>query len=187
MDGQISGSSSRSSPKKFIIIGVIAVLVLGALVKWIFGGAYGFFGRKATEQYAERVLEKEFGGSAKVNLDSQGKVTVKTDTGEASTMGSLPASWSTDVPIYPGATILYSGANLEVGSKSSGVVLTTTKSMSDVAAYYRSELPSRGWTLKGDIVTMGTTTGIMAEKGERAVTVAITQNEGQVMVTIGTE
>lgn len=170
--------------KRNVLIGaaVVAVIVLG----WI---ANGVGGSLMSDDAAERAIEAATGGRVDVDADG-GTYTVKTDDGTWSTSDKLPSDWPSDAPLYPGADV--QGSVAAAGGDTQGVGqyvgLLSSDSAQQVAAWYKSELAAKGWTVGTDITTpQGSMIG--ADKGGRTVAVTITSQDGKtaIGVTIATK
>src|SRR3989344_7196045 len=168
--------------KKLIII-VVAVVVLGGLGMLV----RGMFSRNIAENMAENAIERATGGKVDVDYDGDDTITYKSDEGsfQAGENVSLPSDCPSDVPVMSGAKISYSGSsNPSTGAPGASVTFTTSKSASEVAAYYNSELVNQGWTIDSTMNASGTTI-LSAKKGERTVGIYIVSSEGTTSVTIG--
>lgn len=170
---------SSSSNNKTIIIIVSVVIVVGLL--GMFGR--GFFGKNATE----RAIERATGGNVDVDYNGNNTATYKTNDGSVSVGEnvSLPSSWPSDVSIMRGAKINYAvSSNPSTGSDGAGVMYSTTKSASEVIAYYKIELPKQGWTI-GNEVTMAGASMLSATKDKRSMSVSVGGDASGTSVTIG--
>ncbi len=178
--GTPTGSGSGMSQKTILII-VIVVVAL-ALIGWL---ARGFFGRNMAENAMERAMEQA-GVNGDVDFDDN-TWTYESDEGtfQAGEDVSLPSDWPGDVPVMSGVKISYAGStNPQTGQAGASVMFTTSKSVSEVSAYYNSELVKEGWEIEGT-ANMGGTSIISANKGERSVGIYVAGAEGTTSVTIG--
>ena len=167
--------------KKLIII-VIVVVALGGIGMLV----RSMFSRNIAENMAERAIEQAGGGDVDVDFDDN-TWTYETDEGsfQAGEDVSLPSDWPSDVPVMSGAKISYAGSsNPSTGAPGASVTFTTSKSASEVASYYNSELVNHGWTIDST-ANMGGANVISAKKGERTVGLYIIESEGTTSVTIG--
>jgi hypothetical protein len=177
-----SSDPKKNSNKTVIVIFVIVVVliilgIVGSLLS-------GLFAKKVAEKGVESVLSKVTNGA--VDIDTKNNsVTVKTDNGTTTTIGSqqLPSDFPTDIPVYPGATILGS----VTGSATEGgvfVSLNTTDSMDDVKAFYDSKLAENGWTAEGT-TTLGTIIHYSETKGSQRLAVTLTPySDSEVHITL---
>lgn len=121
----------------------------------------------------------------KVQMHTDGTTTVTTDEGTMRTGGELPATWPSDAPVYPDATVAFSAStNPTTGKAGFGLMLTTAASTDDVAAFYKKELAGNGWTIAATMENAGTTV-ISATKDTRAMGLSIAGGEGTTSITIG--
>jgi len=170
--------------KKLIII-VVAVVVLGGLGMLV----RGMFSRNIAENMAENAIERATGGKVDVDYDGDDTITYKSDEGsfQAGENVSLPSDWPSDVPVMSGVKISYAGSsNPSTGAPGASVMFTTSKSASEVAAYYNSQLVDEGWTIEST-ANMGSSSVVSAKKGERTVGLYIIESEGMTSVTIGVQ
>lgn len=125
--------------------------------------------------------------TADIDIDADGSMEVTTDEGTAQTAGEVPSDWPEDVPPYSGATVQYS-VSITPGEENSGeaLVLMTTDSAADVAAFYNDTLVDNGWDIEGTMQS-GPTTIIAAAKDNRKLGVSITETEEQTMISLGIE
>lgn len=117
-------------------------------------------------------------GKVKIETESGGeKVKVKTEEGEAEfgTGTKIPDNWPSDIPIYPGSSVMGSvDISGEAGEKSINVILTTTDPVDKVKAYYSKELKANDWEImeSADFTTgEGSFGGFSVNKGGRNGTV----------------
>lgn len=126
--------------------------------------------------------------SANVDVNTDGSMQVETDDGTVITGGmAVPDDWSSDVPVYANGDIQYTAAvNPIDGKPGQAMVLTTSDSAEMVADYYKTQLETNGWTLEAAITgPMGTIMG--GTKGNRSISMLISQADGVTSVTIGVE
>ena len=176
-------TSAGGMSQKAILTIVIVVVVL-ALLGWL--GSRFFWGNVA-ENMAENALERATGGKVDIDYNSDNTVTFEGEEGsfQAGENVSLPNDWPSDVPVMSGAKISYAGSsNPSTGAPGASVTFTTSKSASEVASYYNSELVNHGWTIDST-ANMGGANVISAKKGERTVGLYIIESEGTTSVTIG--
>lgn len=96
---------------------------------------------KIREKIAQKAVEKaiETGSGGSVNIDDD-KVTFGADKDRALTVGraaKLPDGWPSDVPSYPGATIV---AAVSDGTKARTAIFETTDSVDQASAFYEQNL-----------------------------------------------
>ena len=136
------------------------------------------------DKVAEKAIERSSGGKAQVDL-GEGSMKVKTKDGTAE-WGSnkLPADWATDAPIYPGASIQFSGSsNPTTGQPGAVAILETKDSNTQVLEYYKKELAAQGWKIVANFET-GTSATIAASKGDRNIGITSATSEGKTVITV---
>ncbi len=95
--------------------------------------------------------DEEKAGEVKVD---EGKVTVTTDDGTATLAGgegSLAEGFPEEFPVYDDAAVQSSTAFDGDGQAQYSAVLVTSDPMADVYAWYKTQLPSSGWTIVNDV------------------------------------
>ncbi len=164
------------------------VLVLFALM----GAAVTLSGcKKASEKVSEKIIEKSLKSSgandAKVDL-SEGKMSIKTDSGEmvmsTGDAVSLPADFPKDIYVVSGAKI-QTAMKMPEGHM---LQLSVGQEKSKVADSYVSEMKAHGWT-SDTSMDMGDTSSRIFKKDNRQVAVIITRKDAgsEVMITLTTE
>ncbi|MDD4988907.1 MAG: hypothetical protein PHV42_00575 [Candidatus Pacebacteria bacterium] len=169
-----SGTGSGSKGKLIIII-VVVLLIL-----YILSRMMGFFGNRAVEQ----VINQQTGGNSEVSGNGQSG-TITTDKGTV-TWGTntLPSGWPSEISVYPGATIQYSGAGKGgSGQNASTIVLASSDSPDTISAYYKNVFSTNGWTITGTANTGG---GIIigAKNGAKTGGVSITPGQSGSTVAV---
>lgn len=180
--GASQGSGKKSSNNTVIIIVVIVVVlvvlgIIGSLVS-------GWIAKKFTEKGVESIVSQYTNGT--VDIDTKNNtVTIESEDGTA-TIGSqeLPDNFPSDIPVFPGATVLGS----VTGSASDGsgifVSLNSTDSMDDVKDFYGYRLSDNGWG-EEQKTTIGNITNYSVMKGDRRLSISLTPYEdNQVHITI---
>lgn len=153
---------SGSNKKVLYIVGGILAL---ALVGGFMSRGVGYMGMRAA------------GVDVRPNMD--GSATYTTDEGSVTVGGStMPNNWPSDAPAnFAGATISYSGSsNPQTGEQGSVVMYSVNGSVEAIAAHYKSQLESNGWTIE-QTANMGGATIIAAKKDSRSFGVYITPGE----------
>lgn len=182
-----SPAGSKSGGNKFVIVLVIVVLLLavvGFAAQKLMQKASVMVGQKVGEKVAEGIIEKATGGNADVDVKN-GSLTVKTNEGTFSTGTSLPSDWPKDAPVYPGATITYSGSsNPQSGESGFGAMLTTKDSAQKVRDYYAKELVVQGWKVEATY-NANESSVLSATKDTRAFTVVTAEADGATTITLG--
>lgn len=180
-------TGSKSGGNKLVVILIIVILVLagiGFVAQKVMQKASVMVGQKVGEKVAEGIIEKATGGKADVDVNS-GNVSVKTKEGSFSTSSSLPADWPKDVPVYPGATVSYSGSNTsKSGDSGIGAVLTTKDSAQKVRDYYAKELVVQGWTVEATY-NADETSVLSATKDTRTFAATTAQSDDMTTITLG--
>jgi hypothetical protein len=144
-------------------------------------------GESLAEKIAEKAIERQSGGKAKVDLDaSKQTVTIKTKEGEfvaASGEGvKIPADFPKDVPVYKDAKILMAVSNPE------GVVLSleSKDGIETIAEKYAAEMKALGWEQQA-AMDMGAQKMLAYNKEKRNSTITITKADKGSQITISAE
>lgn len=159
----------------YIVIGALAVLLLGALVV----GAFGRGTSLGSAYFAPGVdVDRNMDGSTTY---SNGEATV--------TVGgnSMPENWPSDAPpAYDGAAISYSGtSNPQTGEAGAALVYTVKASAASVVEYYESRLKAEGWTITAT-ANAGGMQVVTATKDTRTFGAYIgADGQGNTSVTVG--
>ncbi|MBI4733378.1 MAG: hypothetical protein HY779_00885, partial [Rubrobacteridae bacterium] len=136
---------------------------------------------KAAEKATESMLEKATGAK---NVDigkDGGSIKVTNEKGEevelSASENKIPEGFPSSFPIYGGATV---ASSLKMGSATEGktgfnVVLQTGDAVSDVAKFYKREIPKSGYEISGTMELGDGTTSLTLKKGQDDV--------GNVMIT----
>lgn len=179
-----TGNKSGGNKLVVILIVVIVLLaVLGFAAQKLMQKASVMVGQKVGEKVAEGIIEKATGGKANIDVDS-GNVTVKTNDGSFSTGTSIPADWPKDAPVYPGATVSYSGSsNPQTGETGFGAVLATKDNAQKVKDYYAKELASQGWTVE-TTYNANESSVLSATKDTRTFVVTTSQSDEMTTITL---
>lgn len=170
--------ASSSMQKKLIILGLVLVAI--AAIHWMGQRASTMISQKAGEKLAETILQHEAGPGTDVDVNGNA-VTIKSNEGAVTVGGgSLPEGWPSDVPLYAGASVQYSGKNAD---GSSGVIAISTDTTEKVVAYYKAEMEKNGWKSKQTMIAGGANASLY-EKGDKNVSVAIMGGSGGSGTTI---
>ena len=156
----------------------ISLLLLTLLTMSLLISGCGKVAEKASEKAAEKAIEQASGGNAKVDLDKEGNVEIKTSDGTIKTgSNEWPGQMPTDVPRFTEgkiASVVESteedqGKGIFVGIENAGI---------DSADKYKSELEKAGWIIG---MSSQTPEAVMfsAQKDKRVVTVSFTISEGE--------
>lgn len=138
------------------------------------------------ENVIENQIERQMGGDAEVEIDD-GTMHIATSEGQVDVGGGLPKNWPKDVPLYPDATVQFSGTNTPTdGTQELAVILQATAAPATVADYYAKALVEQGWTVESSM-NAGPTSAVVAKKDDRTVSVGVTGAEGSTMITLGVQ
>lgn len=152
---------------------VLIVSVLG-------GAGCSKIREKIEEKATEKAIEGATGGAVKID-NGNGTVTLTNkDKGTTATVGAqakLPDHWPSDVPVYPGASI--------VGSVDSDdgqmVTLESTDAPDKVISFYKSKLSS--YKKEGEMDT-GDFKLLTMKSGQHQVAVATSGKDGKTSVQL---
>jgi len=158
---------------------IFAVLMATMLVLSV---GCGKAAKNLSEKIAEKAIEAQSGGDAKVDI-KDGKMTVKTKDGnavfDAGGNVSIPESFPKDVYIPKGAKILSSI------SANEGTVLTmeVDDTLAKVGEKYASEMKSQGWS---ELSTMNMNGQLMYsyKKDKRTTSMIASSNDNKTQVVL---
>ena len=135
------------------------------------------------------------GGDEKTIETEDGTFTIETDDGGVRISGEeegvgevtglfgenakIPDGFPKDVPVYPDATVVAGMAAGDGGM----VTLQTGDDPDEIAAFYREELRSEGWSLEGEM-NLGGQRVLPIEKGGRSGAVQISSEGGETTILI---
>jgi len=129
---------------------------------------------KIAEKAAEKVLEKATGADDVDLNSSSGGVTIKNAKGDVMQTGQgtkLPDGWPSDVPVYPGSTVISAVSS----PKTKLVHLQTKAEPDDVIQFYKGKLPGE----KTHEVSMGQGRGATFKDGDRTINVFVGGDDGK--------
>ncbi len=121
-----------------------------------------------------------------VDVNVDGTVKVTTSEGTVTNENKLPDDWPGDVPTYPGATVQVSGVmNPDAEQKGASAMLQTSDAVTDVIAFYKTQMAAQGWTVDATMQLNGGTV-MSSSKDDRAMSVSIMPAGDKTTITIGT-
>lgn len=180
---EVKEASAQSDKKKWIIIGIVVVLLIVAAQSLLF----------SPERMIERSIEQAGDGEYDVDVDEGGSMRITGEDGEemnieAGGTATLPGGWPNSIPIIPDAKIGYSAeVNDKVGGMGLTVTFETARSVSEVLEFYKQELGTNGWTIEATMASgQGSVLSASKESGE-GVAVYIGASDGVTGVTITTQ
>lgn len=191
----VAATTTPQPKKKSNTLPIVLLIILGVLALCsIFGAKLagvafkGFLATKGlkVDDAGKNVTIKTEDGT--LTLDgNNGSGSIKTDEGEIKYGEnlSLPADFPSNIPVYPGATIVTVSSKTAEGT--AFVSFTINKSVAEVLAYYKEEMPKKGWTYTseyaGSMLTYSNATlnlGIITSQAENGlVSVAISTSSNQ--------
>jgi len=144
----------------------------------------------AVEQLAERAIERETGGGAQFNIDSEGgRITLQSGDGEnAITMQAgesveLPDGLPADVPLPQGATWHL----VQTASEGGGRLMlqgTVDTPLADLAETLKSGAAEQGWETVQNISQPGQLEMMTFSKGEQTLTYNLSSDGDKTSVTV---
>ncbi|MFA6587551.1 MAG: hypothetical protein WCT08_00610 [Patescibacteria group bacterium] len=145
---------------------------------------FGLSACKSTSQKAaESIIEKSTNGQADVDLTNNSiKVNTNGSSWETGDKVSLPTDFPSDIYVPEGTikTALKTDAN-----SSFTVSLESTTSMADIKSAYESHFQSQSWTITSSGAIQNSFS-YLAQKGNRDLTVGISDSDGKRIVSITT-
>lgn len=120
------------------------------------------------------------GKNIKVDKDGDsGSINIKTNDGQGSINygenAKLPDGFPTDVPLYEPSTTVHAS---KTSDKQYSAGLKTNSSVSDVVAYYRSELAKQGWESTHES-SYADGAILNFKKGDRVVTLSVSNQKDE--------
>jgi hypothetical protein len=170
----------------FAILSICAVLTVLAL---------GSCNREQSFETDEgKVTVKKEGEKIKVTTDEgtltmsgdeeKGQVAIKTEEGETLNVSygkdSLPDNFPKDVPVYSPASVKMTQI---LDDSKSVISLGTQDDVSKVAAFYKKELPAKGWSVKNEM-SMGNMSLLHVQKGNRALNVTVNKSDEETIISM---
>lgn len=135
--------------------------------------------KKASDKTLEKAIEKSTNGTADVDIKNN-SVTINTNGGSWQTgeQVSLPSGFPSDIYVVDGTI---KTAVTTVAGQAYMIALSSTKTVSEIKALYESKLVSDGWTISANM-TIQTSVSLVAEKGNRTVTLGISPSDDSTTV-----
>lgn len=144
--------------------------------------AYIGCGKKAEEKVLEKIIEKESGGKADVDISDE-SISIKTDDGEAQFHAGenvkLPEDFPKDIFVYKNADVKMT---MEVPQGKS-VIFLTKDGVSKVTEAYKKEMAGKGWK-KEMAMDMGEQTSLIFKKNKRMAQILIGKEDDKTMINI---
>jgi len=156
----------------------ISLLLITLLTMSLLISGCGKVAEKASEKAAEKAIEQASGGNAKVDLDKEGNVEIKTSDGTIKAgSNEWPGQIPTDVPRFTEGKITSVVESTEE-DQGKGVFIGIENADIDSADKYKSELEKAGWNIG---MSSKTPEMVMfsAQKDKRVVTVNFAIDEGK--------
>ena len=175
--------TTDKKPNKTLAI-ILTVVVGVAVLYGVGSNTYRAFTQRATEQVVEETIEEATEKEAEVDISEGGeKITVETEEGSF-TVGKqeLPENFPTDMPIYPGSTILSTSSNAD----NTVVIFSTDDSVETVTDYYKKELASDDWEVE-TTASMANATLLGINKGELNGGIVINESDEETQIVIELE
>lgn len=169
-------SHKKNNIPMMIGIAIGIVLILGFAVKSCVKAVTNI----ATDTIIEKALEQSTGTDATVDT-TNGVININTKDGSFSTSNTLPTSWPSDAPVYPGATIQYSGTSPTSGT---AVIMQTTEASDIISTYYIEQAEQNGWTLENNAQVSGNSV-LSFTKGSQSLSVLVTPTADGSTITMG--
>ena len=168
----------RNKKIKFYFLFSVAVVLSLSLA-----GCGKSVSQKASEKTAEKIIEKQTGGKADVDIN-KGNVKVETKEGkmEAGENVKLPSDFPKDIYVIDGTI---KAAISDQARDSQTISIETDKSMDEVSSLYQEKLKSDGWKITGTMA-YGDVSTVVAEKDNRTASVVISKGDNKTTVTLST-
>jgi methionine-rich copper-binding protein CopC len=164
-------------------IKICCLLPVLAILAILLSGCGKTITQTTSERAAEKIIEQQTGGQAKVDVN-QGNVKVESKDGniEVGQNVKLPADFPKDVYVIDGNLV---SAFSEPTKGTFTVSIQTEKSPAQAAAEYQEKLSSDGWKITGNM-NFGGTFSVIAEKDDRIATAMVSASDNKTTVIIST-
>jgi hypothetical protein len=170
MESQDQNKPNRSNKTLIIVIVVVIVVlaILGLIGRFAWSYFWGNVSEKASEEYAEEIIERSTGGDTEINIEQ----------------GEWPDNLDNDLQYLDSE--VQSSSSYESGeSEGVSVSLLTADSISQVYDYYVG-LADKGWVVdykfKSTRSDVGESASISLEKGDQSVAITINSEDGQSLI-----
>lgn len=158
----------------------------------VVGGSMAFLmlagagcGQMVAQKAAQVAVQQSSGGQ--VNFGTNGSITVNTNEGTYSDVNKVPDNWPSDVAVYAGSKVVYSGSSNNANSKPGfALALQTSDKAQAVVDFYKDSLAKAGWNITSNGQFNGTTI-IAAQKGTNTLGLTVTEADGQTSISISIE
>lgn len=165
--------------KKIKFFSLLLVLPAFAL---ILSGCGKSVSKITGEKAAEKILEKQMGGQANVDIDN-GNVKVKSERGNIETGDNVkvPADFPSDVYVIDGKIIT---AISSPADKTFTISIDTDTSPEEASSVYQEKFKADGWKITGTMSYEGSSS-VTAEKDTRTASVFMNKNGDKTNVVLG--
>ncbi len=139
-------------------------------------------GKKAEEKVVEKMIEKQTGGKANVDL-SKGTMEIETKDGKMTMTSGKAAKVPDD---FPSDVYLYKPASVEAAIQvpnGHSVSLMTEKNVSQVSETYKKKMTGEGWSQQA-AMDMGTQSVLIYEKNDRVTNITIVPDNGKTRIQV---
>lgn len=137
---------------------------------------------RAAEKALEKMIEKESGGKAKVDISGE-SLSIKTEDGEVNISGGdnvkIPADFPSDVYQYEGGKIM---TVMQMQGNTS-VSYGCAEKPSKVTETYKSKMGQNGWTVL-QTMDMGEQQMVTFSKGERVATIIVGKSDEETFISL---
>lgn len=160
-----------------------SLLSLAVILSLFLAGCGKSITQRASEKAAEKIIEKQTGGKADVDVD-KGNVKIETEEGkmEAGENIKLPSDFPKDIYVIEGTI---KAAIYDQARGGQTISIETDKSMDEVYSLYQEKLKSDGWKITGTMA-YGDVSSVVAEKDNRTASVIISKSDNKTTVTLST-
>ena len=165
------------------ICAVLTVILLGSCSR-----------EQSVETDKGKMTVKEEGEKIKVTTDEgtitmsgdeeKGQIAIKTEEGETLNVSygkdSIPDNFPKDVPVYSPSAVKMTQI---IDDSKSVISLGTQDDVSKVAAFYKKELPAKGWSIKNEM-SMGNMSLFHVQKENRALNVTVNKSDKETIISM---
>lgn len=142
-------------------------------------------GKMTVKEEGEKIKVTTEEGTITMSGDEEkGQIAIKTEEGETLNVSygkdSIPDNFPKDVPVYSPAAVKMTQI---IDDSKSVISLGTKDDVSKVAAFYKKELPAKGWNVKNEM-SMGNMSLLHVQKGNRALNVTVNKSDEETIISM---
>ena len=151
-------------------------LVVATAALLVGSAGCGKIADKASEQIAERIIEKQTGGKVDIQKDGE-KIKIETDEGTITGGASIPDGWPSDIPLPKDLRVIGGSAIKDGDQTVYSVAGSSSASRDEIKNLYANALSD--WKLEHSMDLRGEdeSTMLSYSKGDRMALITISEHE----------